>query len=80
MHKATLILLIKANKQEGLHAETKFICRCAIYSAHASWVLLVLGKPSKRHYKLTSQFLTRLSEYVEDSGKLDGHDDVPEDI
>jgi hypothetical protein len=34
----------------------------------------------KSHYKLTGRFLTRLSEYVEDGGKLDGLDDVPEDI
>ncbi|KAA8641518.1 uncharacterized protein ATNIH1004_011654 [Aspergillus tanneri] len=34
----------------------------------------------KKHYKLTARYLTRLSDYVDDGGKLEGHDDVPDDI
>jgi hypothetical protein len=60
------------------HVYEQMRCRVSSCPLGSDWCWV--NPRGKRHYKLTGRFLTRLSEYVEDGGRLDGHDDVPEDI
>lgn len=54
--------------------------RCRVSSCPLGSDWCWVNPSDKRHYKLTSRFLTRLCDYVEDGGELGSHDDVPEDI
>jgi hypothetical protein len=60
------------------HVYEQMRCRVSSCPLGSDWCWV--NPRDKRHDKLTGRFLTRLTEYVEDGGKLDGHDDVPDDI
>ena len=60
------------------HVYTLMRCRVNSCPLKSDWCWV--NPRDTRHYKLTGRFLTRLVDYVEDGGKLDCHNDVPDDI
>ncbi|KAF3389969.1 hypothetical protein DPV78_011722 [Talaromyces pinophilus] len=74
--------ILQTTKKPGqrLHYKIYELMRCNISSCQLNSEWCWENPKDRKHYKLQTPHIKRLTDYVDNNGKLEGHDDVPRDI